>query len=361
MKLCLELGTRPDIIKMSPLIRECQKRGIEFFVLHTGQHYDYEMDAVFFEELQLPQPKYNLKVGVEENPRYHARLMIDRMIDVLAAEKPSIVVIYGDTNTTLAGALAANRLKIPIAHVEAGLRSFDIVMAEEVNRMIADHLSQFLFTPTENAQQNLLNEGIDGGKIYYSGNTIVDAVYQNRRVAEEKSGILSKLGLRKGEYFLVTAHRPENVDTKERLGAVLEGLRLLGEEFNLPVIFPLHHRPARRLREFGFELPASVRAIRPLGFLDFLCLEAHAKLVITDSGGVQEESCILKVPCVTIRGETERPETVEVGSNLVAGLEPQNIVKCAKKMLAKERNWRNPFGGGKAAERILDILTKERK
>ena len=361
MKLCLELGTRPDIIKMSPLIRECQKREVDFFVLHTGQHYDYEMDKIFFEELALPQPKYNLKVGVEKNPRLHAHLMIDRMIDVLAAEKPSVVVIYGDTNTTLAGALAANRLKIPIAHVEAGLRSFNIVMAEEVNRMIADHLSQFLFTPTGKAQQNLLNEGIDESKIYRSGNTIVDAVYQNRKVAEEKSGILSKLGLRKGEYFLVTAHRPENVDTKERLGAVLEGLRLVGEEFNLPIIFPVHHRPARRLEESGLKMPSAVRLIKPLGFLDFLSLEANAKLAITDSGGVQEEACILKVPCVTIREETERPETVEVGSNLVAGLEPDNIVKCVREMLAKERKWKNPFGDGKAAERILDVLTKELK
>ena len=356
--IAIVLGTRPEIIKMSPVIRECERRGIDYFILHTGQHYSYEMDRVFFEELELPQPEYNLDAGSGTHAEQTGKIMfgVER---VLKNVEPDTILVEGDTNTVMAGALAATKLHIKVGHVEAGLRSYDRRMPEEINRIVADHVSDYLFAPTEKAKQNLLREGVEEDKIFVTGNTIVDAVYQNLEIAKRKVNVLKYLGLKPKEYFLVTAHRQENVDVKERLKGILKGLELIHEEFSMPVVFPIHPRTRRRIREFGLSLDG-VTVNDPLGFLEFLQLEANARLVLTDSGGVQEETCILGVPCVTLRDNTERPETLEVGSNIIVGTKREKILEGVKLMFNKENSWENPFGDGRAGERIIEILKNKR-
>ena len=275
---------------------------------------------------------------------------------VLLKERPDVVLVEGDTNTVLAGALAASKLHIKVGHVEAGLRSYDRNMPEEINRILTDHVSNYLFAPTEKAKGNLSAEGISKDKIFVTGNTIVDAVYQNLEIAKRKTRILDKMNLKPSDYFLVTAHRQENVDNKERLRWILNGLESVHREFSLPIIYPIHPRAMKKIREFGLEISKGVRLIQPLGFLEFLQLEANAKLVLTDSGGVQEETCILKVVCVTLRDNTERPETLQIGSNILAGMNQEGILGSVKTMLNRERNWNNPFGDGKAGKNTLGIL-----
>jgi UDP-N-acetylglucosamine 2-epimerase (non-hydrolysing) len=359
MNISIILGTRPEIIKMSPVIRECEQRGMEHFMLHTGQHYSYEMDKVFFEELELPQPAYNLDAGSGTHAEQTGKIMIG-IEKILMKEKPDVVLVLGDTNTVLAGALAATKLQIKVGHVEAGLRSYDRTMPEEINRVLTDHISDYLFSPTETAKENLLREGIQEDKISVTGNTIVDAVYQNLKIAKGKADVLEKLDLKPKEYFLVTAHRQENVDVKDRLKGILRGLELIRKEFSLPVIFSVHPRTQSRIKEFGLSLDG-INAINPTGFLEFLQLESNARLILSDSGGVQEEACILGVPCVTLRDNTERPETVEAGSNMLAGADPNRILECAELILTKEKGWKNPFGDGKAGKKIIEILMKTRK
>jgi UDP-N-acetylglucosamine 2-epimerase (non-hydrolysing) len=355
--LSIILGTRPEIIKMSPVIRECEKQQIGFFILHTGQHYSYEMDKIFFEELELPEAKYNLDIGSGLHAEQTGKIMIG-IERILAEEKPNTILVQGDTNTVLAGALAATKLGIKVGHVEAGLRSFDRNMPEEINRVLTDHVSDYLFAPTEMAKQNLQKEGITENKIFVTGNTIVDAVYRNSEIAKKKTKIFENSWLKKGEYFLITAHRQENIDVKERLQGIVKGLELLHNEFSIPIIFPIHPRTHKKIKDFDLILKG-ITPIDPVSFLDFLWLEGYAKLVLTDSGGVQEETCILRVPCVTLRDNTERPETIEVGSNVLTGVNPINIVRGVKLMLNKERNWRNPFGDGNAGKKVIEILKKE--
>lgn len=355
MKLAVVLGTRPEIIKMSPIIRECEKRGLEYFILHTGQHYSYQMDRIFFEELELPKPEYNLDVGSGSHALQTGKIMTG-IENTLQKERPDVVLVQGDTNTVLAGALAASKMHIKVGHVEAGLRSFDRTMPEEINRVVADHLSDYLFAPTKTASENLLREGISEEKISITGNTIVDSVYQNLEIAKRKVNALNDLGLRRKEYFLATAHRAENVDDKRRLKEILKGFSLISEEFSLPVIFPVHPRTMKRIEEFGFDLDG-VRAIDPVGFLEFLQLEANARLALTDSGGVQEETCILGVPCVTLRDNTERPETLEVGSNVLAGANKGAILEKTRFMMSRENGWENPLGDGRAGELTINMLT----
>jgi len=355
MKISIILGTRPEIIKMSPVIRELENKGLDYFILHTGQHYSYNLDKIFFEDLELSEPKYNLDVGSGTHAEETGKMLMG-IEKVLNEEKPDVVLVEGDTNTVLAGALAATKLHIKVSHVEAGLRSYDRTMPEEINRVLTDHVSDYLFAPTVKARENLLREGIEEHKIFVTGNTIVDAVYQNLEIARRKVDILKKLNLNLKGYFLVTVHRQENVDVKERLKGILDGLELVYNKFDLPIIYPIHPRTMKRIREFGLEVPKGITAIEPLGFLEFLQLEANAKLVLTDSGGVQEETCILNVPCVTLRDNTERPETLEVGSNVLVGVNQNKILEGVNTMLIKERDWNNPFGDGKAGERIVGII-----
>ena len=355
MKISVILGTRPEIIKMSPIIRYLKDISLDFFILHTGQHYSYEMERIFFQELELPDADYNLEVGSGTHGQQTGK-MLNGIEDVLLQEKPDVVLVQGDTNTVLAGALAAAKLGIKVGHVEAGLRSFDRSMPEEINRVVADHLSDYLFAPTVTAQQNLLQEGISSDNIFVCGNTVVDALFQNIGISESKLSVLDDLGLQKEGYFLVTAHRQENVDNEGRLNDIVDGLLDLYRQYDIPIIFSAHPRTINRLAEFGITLPEGIRIIEPPGYLEFLQLEKNAKLVLTDSGGVQEEACILRVPCVTLRNNTERPETIEVGSNILVGTNPSKILNGVSMMLKQSRNWVNPFGDGKAAEKIVSAL-----
>ncbi len=355
MKIAIILGTRPEIIKMSPIIRECEKQGIEYYILHTGQHYSYDMDRIFFDQLKLPEAKYNLDVGSGKHGEQTAK-MLTGIEEILLKDTPDVVLVQGDTNTVLAGALAASKLRIKVGHVEAGLRSFDRTMPEETNRIIADHISDYLFAPTENSKQYLLNEGIPEEKIFITGNTVVDAAYQNLEIAKQAGNVLETLGLKEKEYFAATAHRAENTDSKERLGGILSGFRQIYEEFGFPIIFPAHPRTVKMIKEFGFEIPDGTRLIEPLGYLEFLQLEGGAKLILTDSGGVQEESCILKVPCVTLRDNTERPETVDVGANVLGGTKGSSIKEKTGYMLRKKIYFGEIYGEGKTSTKISKAI-----
>lgn len=359
--ICIILGTRPEIIKMSPIIRECLKRGIDYFILHTGQHYSYEMDKIFFSELALPPAKYYLDVGSGLHGEQTGKMLIE-IEKVLMKEKPDVVLVQGDTNTVVAGALAAAKMGIKVGHVEAGLRSYDRSMPEELNRIVADHISDYLFTPTKKSREILLKEGIPEEKTFVTGNTIVDAVLQNIELSD-KELVLSKLELENEHFILLTAHRQENVDDRQRFENIIEGLKLVSQDSGYPIIFPIHPRTRKRLDEFClWEKIRSIKGIKiiePTGFLELLVLESCAKLVITDSGGLQEETCILKTPCITIRENTERPETVEAGANLLVGTDPQCMLECSKEIMKRKRNWNNPFGDGKAGKRIVEIILKD--
>lgn len=354
MKVEVILGTRPEIIKMAPVVRILEKQEMDYFILHTGQHYSSNMDRVFFEQLKLPDAKYNLDVGSGTHAEQTGKMLIG-IEKALREEEPDVVFVEGDTNSVLAGALAAVKLGIKVGHIEAGLRSYDRRMPEETNRVLTDHCSDLLFAPTMKAKRILLSEGIPEDKIFVTGNTIVDAVYQNLEIAKRQAKLHDKLGIDDGGYFLATVHRQENVDDEKRFKGILKGLELMQEEFGFPVVYPIHPRAKKQLKVFGIGVNG-VMLIEPLDYLNFLRLESNARLVLTDSGGVQEEACILQVPCVTLRYNTERPETLEVGANVLAGTEPYEIVDKAKLMLKSHNNWETPFGDGKAGERIIQTV-----
>ena len=351
------LGTRPEIIKMSPIIREYERRGDDYFILHTGQHYSYSMDRIFFEQLHLPEARYNLNVGSGLQGEQTGK-MLGQIERVLIDEEPRAVLVQGDTNTVLAGALAAVKLHIPVGHVEAGLRSNDRRMPEEINRILADHASDYLFAPTEASRQNLVHEGIPDEKVFVCGNTVVDALFQNLSISEETIDPLKELRVCPGGYFLVTAHRQENVDDARRLGNILKGLERIAAGYAVPVIYPMHPRTRKMMEQFGLQAGA-IRCIDPIDYLSFLQLEKHAALILTDSGGVQEEACILHTPCATLRENTERPETVTVGANILVGTDPEAIVEGVRIMMGRERAWQNPYGNGTAGKRIVEIVGTE--
>jgi len=357
-KICFIFGTRPEIIKMAPVIHECVKRKVPFFVLHTHQHYSENLDKVFFRDLHLLSPKYNLQTGSGSHGAQTGK-MLTEIEQVLIKEKPSIVLVQGDTNTVLAGALASAKLHIPVGHIEAGLRSYDRLMPEELNRVIVDHISDFLFVPTKESQNNLVKEGINVKKIFPVGNTVVDAIKQNIKLAST-SHVLKTMGLSSKKYLLVTAHRQENVDDKERLHSLLEGLTLVAQKYNMPIIFPIHPRANKMIKHFGFHVDDVIQFVAPIGYLDFLQLSSNARIILTDSGGLQEEASILKVPCITLRDNTERPETLVGGGNRIAGVSQKCILKCAQEVMDNKYpiKWGSPFGKGDTSQKILDIILK---
>jgi UDP-N-acetylglucosamine 2-epimerase (non-hydrolysing) len=355
MKNVIILGTRPEIIKMAPVIRELERREREYFILHTGQHYSYKLDRVFFDQLKLPPPKYNLEVGSGSPAEQTAKILIG-VEKILKEENPDIALVEGDTNSVLAGALAASKLHIKVGHIEAGLRSYDRNMPEEINRVLADHCSELLFAPTEQAKTILQGEGVPEENIFVTGNTIVDAIYQNMGKIREQNNVLNTLKLTPEEYFLVTLHRQENVDNPARYTSILEGLSNIAAKYHMSMVYPIHPRSRKMMNKFKLR-PKDMRLVDPLDYLSFLHLESQAKLILTDSGGVQEEACVLGVPCVTLRDNTERPETIEVGSNILAGATEGRILECSGIMLGKKNKWKNPYGDGKAGERIADIIT----
>ena len=357
MKISIILGTRPEIVKFSPLIRECERLHLDYFILHTGQHYSYNMDKLFFEQLELPNAKYNIDVGSGTHGKQTGK-MLASIEEILLQESPDVVLVEGDTNTVLAGALAAVKLGVKVGHVEAGLRSYDRRMPEEINRVLTDHCSDYLFAPTLKSKEILLHEGIPDKQIFMVGNTVVDAVYQNLKIAKAKNQILAELGLHAGKFMLATSHRQENVDDKDRFIGIIIGLRLVQTEFGVPLIYPIHPRARKQLELFNIDTKGLTLSATPIE-LYFLNLESKAALVLSDSGGVQEETCILCVPCLTLRDNTERPETLDVGANILAGTNPDRILEAAKLMVNRPRCWINPFGDGKSAEKIISILIEK--
>ena len=351
MKIVSIVGARPQFIKCAPVSRELRKEHKEILV-HTGQHYDHGMSAVFFEELAIPEPDYNLGIGSGTHGR-QTGAMLGAIEDILEKEGPEIVLVYGDTNSTLAGALAAAKMHVPVAHVEAGLRSFDRRMPEEVNRVLTDHASDILFCPTTTAVRNLAAEGVTEG-VFLVGDVMVDAMNHNRAIAEERSRILEDAGVRPGEYLVVTVHRPSNTDSRENMAAIIGALG----EAGVPVVFPVHPRTRKFL--LGYDLlaamPENIRITEPLGYLDMLRLMAHAKKILTDSGGVQKEAYMLGVPCITLRENTEWVETVEAGWNVLVGAEREGIVDVIRQFSPGFLQKRI-FGEGDASLRIREILT----
>ncbi len=354
MKLAIVVGTRPEIIKMAPIVRACIARKVPYALLHTGQHYSYEMDGVFFEELGLPTPHRNLAVGSGTQP-YQIGAIVTGIEPIFREVAPDVVLVEGDTNSVLAAALTANKCGIAVGHVEAGLRSYDRGMPEELNRILTDHLSDHLFAPTDHARDILLGEGIAPERIHVSGNTVVDELMLQRARAD-RPGLLDKFEVAARGYALATVHRAENTDVPVRLQGIVDGLARTSRALGVPVLAALHPRTVARMGALGMTMDGAVRVLPPLSYLDFLGLHLHALVVLTDSGGLQEEACSLQVPCVTLRDNTERPESVTVGANVLAGAEPERIVAAARAMIAKPRDWPNPFGDGRSGDRIVELL-----
>lgn len=349
MKVVSIVGARPQFIKAAPVSRALRQVARKVLI-HTGQHYDREMSAVFFDELHIPEPDYNLEVGSGSHGWQTGHMLI-QIEDVLLKEKPDWVLVYGDTNSTLAGALAAIKLHIPVAHVEAGLRSFNRAMPEEHNRVLTDHAADLLFCPTQAAVDNLAREGITEG-MHLVGDVMYDAILYNTALANQRSDALTRLGLSSGGYVLATVHRPRNTDDPARLRAILASFG----EIEGPVIFPVHPRTRQAVAKLGDSQFPNPQFIEPVGYLDMLMLEQHARLILTDSGGVQKEAYLFHVPCLTLREETEWVETVEAGWNLLVGADRVAIVRAAREF----RPVGPPpllFGDGHASERIAALLT----
>ncbi len=387
MKLMNIVGARPQFIKVAPILKAIEEHNqahaedpIWEILVHTGQHYDYELSQVFFDELGLKAPDYHLGVGSGTHG-YQTGEMLKRIEEVLLKEKPDLVMVYGDTNSTLAGALAAAKLYIPVAHVEAGLRSFNRRMPEEINRVLTDHVSTFLFCPTRTAVENLRREGFtnilnDGHLlplasaplpltpspskpvVINTGDVMYDAVLLYGEVAERRSNILQRLELEPKNYALATVHRAENTDDPERLKGIFQGLAALAQE-GLPVVVPLHPRTRHALSNLSpTPYPSNLSLIEPVSYLDMLVLEKNAKVILTDSGGVQKEAFFFGVPCVTLREETEWVETVEAGWNVLAGCDPKRIVEAAR-MLRPAVEGGTPYGDGHAAERLVECVVSK--
>lgn len=371
MKIVNIVGARPNFIKMAPLIKEMRRHSeISPLLVHTGQHYDASMAGQFFHDLQLPSPDMSLEVGSGSHAYQTAEVM-KRLEPILEQIHPHLVLVVGDVNSTLAAALTAVKLHIPVAHVEAGLRSFDRTMPEEINRLVTDVISDFLFVTEESGRQNLIREGINEGKIYFVGNVMIDCL-EEFRTLWERSTVHSRLGVKAGEYGVVTLHRPSNVDDAGSLRELVDALTAVARE--MPIVFPVHPRTRKRIEAMdgtmstlwvGSErLPAKgLCCLDSLGYLDFVALVASARIVLTDSGGLQEETTALGVPCLTLRESTERPVTVTHGANRVIGSSPARIVEEAFRVLESPRPVpsRPPLWDGKASQRIVAILRERVK
>jgi UDP-N-acetylglucosamine 2-epimerase (non-hydrolysing) len=397
LKICIVAGARPNFMKIAPIIdaifdyNQASGQQIGYCLIHTGQHYDSKMSELFFNNLGLPEPDFNLGVGSASHSEQTAEIM-KRFEKVCLEESPTHIIVVGDVNSTIACSLVASKLGIKVIHVEAGLRSFDRSMPEEINRVLTDTISDCLFTTEKSAEENLRREGISDEKIHFVGNVMIDTLLKHKKKAQQ-SNILHRLGLINSQpnnsikqgnlknpiayYAVLTLHRPSNVDDKETFQDILEALLIIGK--NLPIFLPIHPRTYNRIKEFGFEKyfnwelynstsfkklknginpTNSINAIQPLGYLDFLKLMSDAKLVLTDSGGIQEETSILKTPCVTIRKNTERPVTVEHGTNRLVGTKKEDIIMGSLKAIETDYSQVTPppLWDGKAAKRIVEIL-----
>ncbi|SHM56709.1 UDP-N-acetylglucosamine 2-epimerase (non-hydrolysing) [Pseudomonas asturiensis] len=355
MHIAFVLGTRPEIIKLSSLIIACIREGVRYTLIHTNQHYAAVMDRLFFEELGLPLAHFNLGVGSD-----HAGSQLARMImgvePVLREVKPDYVIVQGDTNSALAGGLAASKAGIPVGHVEAGLRSFDKTMPEETNRVLLDHLSSFWFCPSSLQVGLLAEEGIESANVVVTGNTGIDATLQHAQSAARHSVIRERLGLEADNYLLLTCHRPSNTDHSERFSQIMLGVQHLAEIQQRKVVFPVHPRLGQHHHDV-LRAQTHIHTIEPVGYLDMLALLQGAALVLTDSGGLQEEACVLQRRCLILRSNTERPESLETGGARLAGsLTSTSLVEEAQALGRNHVSWKNPFGDGHAHRRILDTL-----
>jgi UDP-N-acetylglucosamine 2-epimerase len=352
VKVTTILGARPQFIKYAPLAKELSKVAANVLI-HTGQHYDWNMSDVFFRGLDLPQPDYNLGIGSGSHGEQSGE-MLKCIEKVLLTEEPDCVLVFGDTNSTLAGALAAAKLHIPVGHIEAGLRSFNRRMPEEINRVVTDHLSSMLFCPTETSVINLEREGIRE-HVYLVGDIMYDALLSNAKLAVKRSTILESLGLRPKSYFLATVHRAENTEDFSRLRSIIKAFAQLAKVS--PVIWPVHPRTRKILGNCGLsQLGRDCVLLEPLSYHDMLCLEKEATIILTDSGGIQKEAYWLGVPCVTLRDETEWVETLEAGWNVLAGTDPDRIFASATMELPSGVRSQDSFGDGHAARKIVEAL-----
>ncbi|MBK8466231.1 MAG: UDP-N-acetylglucosamine 2-epimerase (non-hydrolyzing) [Chloracidobacterium sp.] len=359
-KIFLIAGARPNFMKVAPIYAEMKRRAAEFEVkiVHTGQHYDAAMSDAFFDDLGMPKPDIHLGVGSGSHAVQTAKIMTE-FEPVVLAEKPDWVLVVGDVNSTIACALVCAKLGIKIAHVEAGLRSGDRSMPEEINRILTDSISDLLFTTSQDADENLKREGIPAEKIVFVGNVMIDSLLDHLKLAE-RSNVRKDVDIEGKDYAVLTLHRPSNVDDKETFSGILDALLSISE--NLPIIFPVHPRTKAKIEEFGFAGTmenSNIRLIEPLGYLDFMRLYSGAQLVLTDSGGLQEETTVLGIPCLTLRHNTERPVTIEMGTNVLVGTDPEKIRRSAEIALGKDRSSEikiPPLWDGKTAERICNSL-----
>ncbi len=360
-KIISVVGTRPNFIKIAPIIRALKPYSDQFthLLCHTGQHFDEKMSTVFFDELEMPKPDFFLGINQGSHAVQTAGIMVE-FEKVLLREKPDLVIVPGDVNSTMACSLAAAKLSVKIAHVESGLRSFDRDMPEEVNRIITDVISDYLFVTEESGLKNLKNEGVDPAKIFFTGNTMIDSlVYFREKI--KRSSTLETLGLEEGKYIIVTFHRPSNVDNDAGLSEIIAFLNNLAGHHK--VVFPIHPRTKSNLQKLpsAGALNPNLLLLNPLGYFDFLKLIGNAEVVITDSGGIQEETTFLGVPCVTVRNNTERPSTVDVGTNILAGTNLANVSMIVQEILKgnKKQGRLSELWDGHAAERVVAILSKQ--
>jgi len=367
MKILSVVGARPNFMKIAPLARAIKRHGrLKHIIVHTGQHYDEKMSHSFFRDLDIPEPDVNLEVGSGSHAQQTAEIM-RRFEPVILLHKPDVLIVVGDVNSTIACSLVAAKLGVSIAHIEAGLRSFDKDMPEEINRVLTDRISDIFFTTCPEANSHLISEGAPAKRIFFVGNVMIDTLHHNLRKAQT-SAILNQLGLVDKGFALVTLHRPSNVDDKTNITNILKAIEVIQKQ--VPVIFPIHPRTQKNFESLGLtkyvRSLANLKLIDPLGYLDFLCLMSHSRMVITDSGGIQEETTVLKIPCLTVRENTERPITIEVGTNVLVGVKTRNIIKEGLNVLRGDfKKGRIPrYWDGKASERILNklmLLYKKKK
>lgn len=350
MKIITVIGARPQFIKAAAVSNLIRKEFDEILI-HTGQHYDENMSKIFFDELNIPKPEYNIGIGSGSHGLQTGNMLIE-LEKIYLQEKPDLVLVYGDTNSTLAGALAASKLLIPVAHVEAGLRSFNMNMPEEQNRILTDHISNMLFAPTESAINNLKKEGMEKN-VYNVGDVMFDATLNFKELASIKSNIVQELNLSSNKYILTTIHRAENTNDINRLKNIIKALN----ESNKTVVLPIHPRTTKYIENYGLSFNSNIKVIEPVGYLDMINLEMNAEKIVTDSGGVQKEAFFMNKPCITMRDETEWVETVENGWNIVVGTDKKKILDAITSFIPKEEQ-KDIFGDGKASEKIISMIKK---